>query len=98
MDCNPDKAEWTSWGEALQLFMQGATLCSCLPVALVVGLLLSAINQGDTIFSGTDPSMPWVKVGLNFVVPFCVSSYGFLNGCRADTPRVELGTELNRNR
>lgn len=42
-------------------------------VALVVGLVLNAINQGPAIWQGADIS--WWHMVLNFVVPFCVSSY-----------------------
>ncbi len=41
------KNEWETWPEALRLFLRGATLLSCLPVALIVGLLLSTINQSN---------------------------------------------------
>jgi len=30
----------------------------------------------------------------NFVVPFCVSSYGFLNRCRSERPMLALKNEL----
>lgn len=42
-------------------------------VALVVGLVLNVINQGPAIWRGADIS--WWHMVLNFVVPFCVSSY-----------------------
>lgn len=42
-------------------------------VALVVGLVLNVINQGPAIWQGADIS--WWHMVLNFVVPFCVSSY-----------------------
>ena len=86
--------EWETWTEALRLFLHGATLRSCIPVALIVGLILSTINQSDVIVSGAATTFTWLKVGMNFVIPFCVSSYGFLNGCRSDAPMLKLKEEL----
>jgi len=62
----------------IALFARGATLRPCLPVAAVVGCVLSAINEGARIASGHTAWPTWVQVGLNFVVPFLVSSYGYL--------------------
>ena len=73
MNLKPHKIEWQTWHEAFNLFLHGATLFSCVPVALVVGTILSTINQGDVIISGSVPTITWVKVGMNYVVPFCVS-------------------------
>lgn len=42
-------------------------------VALVVGTLLNAINQGGRLLDGLPPS--WFHVVLNYLVPYCVSSY-----------------------
>lgn len=52
-----------------------------LMVALVVGSILSAINQGDVILAGEAPN--FVKIGLNYVVPFCVATYGAVTAKRA---------------
>ena len=66
------------WNEMIALFARGATLRPCLPVAAVVGCVLSAINEGARIANGHTGWPTWVQVGLNFVVPFLVSSYGYL--------------------
>jgi len=49
-------------------------------IALVVGVVLTAINQLDVILSGDATTATWVKCGLNFVVPFVVSNLGLLSG------------------
>jgi hypothetical protein len=71
-------------GEMMALFARGTTLRPCLPVAAVVGCVLSAINEGARIASGHTEWTTWVQVGLNFVVPFLVSSYGYLSAQTAD--------------
>jgi hypothetical protein len=69
-------------GEMIALFVRGTTLRSCLPVAAVVGCVLSAINEGARIAAGHAGWPTWVQVGLNFVVPFLVSSYGYLTAAQ----------------
>lgn len=41
--------------------------------ALVVGIILNLINQGDALMSGR---VNWLKAALTFVVPYCVATYG----------------------
>jgi hypothetical protein len=53
-----------------------------LRIALVVGIVLTMINQLDVIARGEASSLTWVKCGLNFVVPFVVSNLGLLAGRR----------------
>jgi len=53
-----------------------------LTIALVVGCILSIINEGDLILHGQTSSGTAVKIGLNFVVPFVVSNLGVLAGTR----------------
>jgi hypothetical protein len=45
-----------------------------LGVALIVGTILNLINQGDALFAGGPLDLP--KLLLNYVVPYCVSTYG----------------------
>lgn len=46
---------------------------SALRIALVVGTLLNAINQGPALFAGDDVS--WTHLLLNYLVPYCVATY-----------------------
>ena len=48
-------------------------------IALVVGVILTAINQLDVILGGSATAFTWVKCALNFVVPFVVSNAGLLS-------------------
>ena len=53
-----------------------------LMVALVVGTILTLLNQGDIIFSGSSNTSMFWKVPLTYCVPFCVTSYGALTNSR----------------
>ncbi len=44
-----------------------------LKVALVVGTLLNLVNQGGNLIGGQP--INFLQVILNFLVPYCVSSY-----------------------
>ena len=55
-------------------------LSRTLRIALVVGIVLTAINQLDVIVRGDATAITFVKCGLNFVVPFIVSNLGLLSG------------------
>ncbi|TDP01862.1 nitrate/nitrite transporter NrtS [Marinomonas balearica] len=50
-----------------------AVATNALKIALVVGTVLNAINQGDAIVNSLD--IEWGKLFLNYFVPYCVSSY-----------------------
>lgn len=62
-------------------------ICLCRPVlrrsivvAILVGTIINLINQGDTLFTGGD--VQWLKVGLTYMVPFFVASYGAYIGSK----------------
>ncbi|MBT2405421.1 MULTISPECIES: nitrate/nitrite transporter NrtS [unclassified Streptomyces] len=59
-----------------------------MPIALVVGTLLSLVNQGSVLFAGAATAVTWVRVLVNYLVPFCVSSAGFY-GCRRSMWRAQ---------
>jgi hypothetical protein len=73
---------WSKPAAAARLFLRGITVRPCVPVALVVGCVLSAINEGGVVVTGRAGWLTWVQIGLNFVVPFLVSSYGYLAAAR----------------
>jgi hypothetical protein len=66
--------------DALRYCAQPAHLRRTLRIALVVGIVLTAINQLDVLLSGHVGAGTYVKCGLNFVVPFLVSNLGLLSG------------------
>jgi hypothetical protein len=66
--------------EALRYCRRPAHLRRTLRIALVVGIVLTAINQLDVLLSGHIGAGTYVKCALNFVVPFVVSNLGLLSG------------------
>lgn len=55
-----------------------------LTTALVVGVLLTLINQGQVLLDGEATAATYVRCALNFLVPFVVSNVGLLSGRNAD--------------
>ena len=53
-----------------------------LKVAVVVGTVLTLLNQGDTIFSGAWPNALYWKIPLTYCVPFLVATFGALTNVR----------------
>ena len=60
--------------EALARTFSWRSVRRSLLVALLIGTVLNAINQGPEIFTGQWPI--WWKLLLTYSVPFCVASYG----------------------
>ncbi|NIA72469.1 nitrate/nitrite transporter NrtS [Pelagibius litoralis] len=58
-------------------------------VALVVGTLLVAINQGDRLVAGQGLDLA-KKALLTYIVPYCVATYGAVSALVA---RGDLGGE-----
>ena len=53
-----------------------------LKVAVVVGTVLTLLNQGDTLFSGAWPNALYWKIPLTYCVPFLVATFGALTNIR----------------
>jgi uncharacterized protein (DUF427 family)/glutaredoxin len=47
-----------------------------------VGTLLSAVNQGQIVLAGEGDSGTWIRIAVNYVVPYTVASIGFLSARR----------------
>ena len=60
--------------DALRRTFGGRSVRRSLAVAVIVGTILNAINQGPEILSGHWPI--WWKLILTYFVPFAVASYG----------------------
>lgn len=81
---------WDRPREAVALLMRGATLRTCAPIALVVGTLLSAVNQGDVLAMGMGGGRVAVKIAFNYLVPYLTSSCGALLAVRRRADRRVL--------
>jgi hypothetical protein len=74
---------WTRPGEAVGLFLRGHTVRTASPIALIVGTVLSAVNQGAVVAGGDATVGTWLRIAVNYVVPFIVASVGYLSARRA---------------
>lgn len=72
---------------ALRICFRREHLRRTVKIALVVGTILTLINQGDVIPRGDATSVTVIKTGLNYCVPFIVSNLGLPAGKRAKTER-----------
>jgi hypothetical protein len=70
--------------EALRICLRPEHLRRTVRIALVVGTILTLINQLDVIAKGDATTLTWIKAGLNYCVPFIVSNLGLLAGKRAE--------------
>lgn len=68
--------------EALRRILRPPIVTRSLMVALVVGTVLNAINQGPELWRG-ESVVAW-KLALTWCVPFLVASYGAWSALRAD--------------
>lgn len=83
--------EWTRPTEALGLFLRGHTTRTALPTALIVGSVLSAINQGAILAADRATSATWIRIAANYLIPFVVASIGYLSARRVRTPEGSSG-------
>jgi hypothetical protein len=77
--------------DALRIVLKREHLRRTLRIAVVVGLVLTGINQLDVILAGDTGALIWVKVALNFCVPFVVSNLGLLAGTKAEDEAIRRG-------
>jgi hypothetical protein len=70
--------------DAARIVTQRKHLRSTVRIALAVGTILTLINQGDVIIRGDATAITWIKVALNYCVPFIVSNLGLLAGKRVE--------------
>ena len=55
-------------------------------VSLIVGSLLCLINQGDVILAGQVSQLVLLKIGLTYLVPYCVATYGAVGALKTAAP------------
>lgn len=69
---------WSRRRDAVRLILAGVTFRTASRVALVVGTILTAINQGSVIVGGDATIATWVRVACNYAIPYVVASIGYL--------------------
>jgi hypothetical protein len=86
-----------SW---LRIAMSPGVIGRAVKVALVVGSVLNLVNQGAVLLSGDLASFDALQGLLNFVVPYCVATYGATAALMAQAkeraPRPEAVPETAR--
>ena len=80
MSCGREHRPERSLGEGssslfLSCFFDSASVRRAIRVALFVGPILGLINHFDLFAGGELTRVRLFKIGLTFLVPFCVSSY-----------------------
>lgn len=73
---------WSRVSEIPGLCFERGNLIQSVGAAVLVGTVLSFINQADVVFRGEGTAATWAKVGLSYLVPFLVSNYGIVLGSR----------------
>ena len=88
-----DAPQWSNLAEACGHVARGRTARTALPVALFVGTVLSLVNEGVAVFQGRFTLAVVVRVVTNYVVPFCVASFGHLATSRRPSGRKRTEIE-----
>ena len=70
----------------IQMMFEGCTPKKAFFTAMVIGTILTAINHGDLIISGSLP--PIWKIALTYCVPYCVTTWGAVTGKMAEWRRL----------
>ena len=83
---------WSTWPECCRLLVTGATFHTSIRVALVVGTILSVVNQVTVMVGGDATTATWVRVAFNYLVPDAVSGSGYLAPFRVE--RSGDGSEI----
>ncbi|MGH9176965.1 MAG: nitrate/nitrite transporter NrtS [Acidimicrobiales bacterium] len=73
---------WATWAEACGVVVHRPHLRATIPIALLVGTVLFAINQLDVVLAGDATTATWVKAGATYGVPFVVANLGILTATR----------------
>ncbi len=67
--------------------IHGPLVRRSLVVALIVGTILTAINQGNILLRGDFPPSLYWKIPLTYVVPYCVATTGAILNSRSTMDR-----------
>jgi LytS/YehU family sensor histidine kinase len=77
-----DPLAWRTWPGAIRLILSGRTRHPALRVGLVVGTLLTLVNQGTVLVAGHVSIALVLRIVANYAIPYVVSSIGLLSAHR----------------
>jgi hypothetical protein len=72
------RLSWSKPYQAVVLIARGATFRTAGKIAVVVGTLLTAVNQGAVIVAGDATMTTWLRTAANYLIPYTVASIGYL--------------------
>lgn len=78
------KPSWSTYSQVPSVVFHRSNLGRTVPIAFVTGLILFLINQIGPALRDPGSVAVWVRSGLCFVVPFCVSNLGVVMASRAE--------------
>ncbi|AXT86029.1 hypothetical protein C6I20_13095 [Aeromicrobium sp. A1-2] len=84
---DPSHLSWSRHRQLVALLLQGATWRVSSRASLLVGTLLTAVNQGDQIVGGTIGWVGGARIAANYAIPYMVAGVGFLSGYRTAATR-----------
>lgn len=93
-DDGPRVPPWSTVAEGFLLVLRGVTFRTASRIALIVGSLLSLVNQGEVLASGDATIATGVRIVINYLIPFTVASVGYLAPFRVrsrDRPPSDVG-------
>ena len=73
----PDLA-WSTPTQAARLILRGTTFRTAARIALLVGTTLTLVNQGTVLAAGHLTPAIVLRVLANYLIPYIVSSIGYL--------------------
>lgn len=73
---------WTSPLQVCVLIAKGATFRTASKIAVIVGTLLTVVNQGSVIIAGDATLVTWLRTVANYAIPYTVASIGYLTPFR----------------
>ena len=73
---------WRTTGQAVLIICRGRTFAAVWRIAVVVGTLLTVVNQAAVLLSGHVAAVTAARVAANYVIPYTVSSLGLLRAYR----------------
>ena len=62
----------------MALILRGVTFPTASRVSLVVGTLLTAVNQATVLLHGDATAVTTVRIAFNYAIPYVVASIGYL--------------------